>query len=81
MPPTNAPNGPPIEAPSNAPPTPAPMPVRISRYLIANPDYGFKIDGYLSVNGEDCKVNREKVVGTLDDLKKYLKEKGIPVRL
>ncbi len=44
----------------------------ISRHFNSNPDYGFQISAYLSVNGEECKVNQKLVVGTLDNLKEYL---------
>src|SRR5687768_2527171 len=51
--------------------------VKISRYFESNPDFGFQIKGYLRSNGEECKVNPDRVVGTLKDIKQYLNENTI----
>lgn len=51
--------------------------LKISTYFESNPDFGFKIKGYLKSNGEECKVSQEKVVGTLKDIKEYLNQNTI----
>jgi putative colanic acid biosynthesis UDP-glucose lipid carrier transferase len=50
---------------------------RTSNYFNSNPDYGYKIKGYLKCNGEVCKVNEKKIVGTVDDMKSFLDKNPI----
>ena len=47
---------------------------KISQYFESNPDFGFRITGYLKSVGEECKVNPDKVIGPFKNLKKYLQE-------
>ena len=50
----------------------------ISKHFNSNPDFGFQISAYLSVNGEECKVDPKLVVGTVDNnMKEYLNKHSI----
>lgn len=52
--------------------------VRISNYFDSNPDFGFRIKGYLKSDGEEeCKVNPHKVVGSLREIEQYLSDNTI----
>ena len=52
--------------------------VKISNYFDSNPDFGFRIKGYLKSNGkEESKVNSTKVIGHLRDIKQYLSDNPI----
>lgn len=51
--------------------------VKISSYFDSNPDFGFRIKGYLKSKSEECKVNQDKVVGALKDIKQYLNQNTI----
>lgn len=50
---------------------------KISAYLESNPDFGFRIKGFLRSNGEECKVAERKVLGSLKDISQYLNENPI----
>lgn len=50
---------------------------KISQYFECNPDFGFRIKGYLSLVGEECRINPAKVIGPVKKLKKYLRENPI----
>jgi putative colanic acid biosynthesis UDP-glucose lipid carrier transferase len=46
----------------------------ISSYIMSNPDHGYLIDGYVSCNGETCRIDKQKVVGTIGTMDAYLKD-------
>ena len=51
--------------------------VKISNYFEANPDFGFRIKGYLQAKNEECKVNPACVAGTVKDIRSYLSNNTI----
>ncbi|HET9485931.1 MAG TPA: hypothetical protein VFO54_00770, partial [Chryseosolibacter sp.] len=51
--------------------------VRISSYFESNPDFGFRIRGYLKEITEETKVPQEKVIGPIRNLKRFLKQNPI----
>ena len=48
--------------------------VKISSYFESNPDFGFRIKGYLKTKDEEPKVSPSKVLGTVKDFAAYLEQ-------
>jgi len=49
----------------------------LSDYFNSNPDYGYRIKGFVSLPGQENKVSSERVVGTVDQINKYLENTNV----
>ncbi|HPM32699.1 MAG TPA: undecaprenyl-phosphate glucose phosphotransferase [Chryseolinea sp.] len=51
--------------------------IRISNYLLSNPDFGFRIIGYVSMKDEENQVEQKLILSELDNLENFLSNNTI----